>query len=269
MPVKVAIRDLELFDTCARQWAFQKSGHERQSVRPYGYLRHSQALHGAIRTLLVSGMDPVNAFQEKWEKYLDDESVLFRDKESWQTLNDIGIVLMEHFQERIGKELDGMEWIGGENRLKVKGFDMAEGIEWELVGNPDVFGNVVKSGDPIVLEIKATERPHHYGQWYADIADTLTGYAYLVANSIWDMEEPKVQVALVDLYRDTGQVFLFKSARKLFHFHEFETKINRIASSMDPLNTADPWSISKRTGPPSVAPCRICSFIKECQEGPQ
>lgn len=188
-----------------------------ENVRPKtpdATLLFGRTIHQALEALFRNGTDPVTAFADAWDP-LEDTSIRYKSRESWEILNAKGIALLEKF---VADELTRI----GEVRTVEKSFELSiTGFDSPFLGVIDLIADF--DGTPTVIDFKTSASA--YAAHEVALSDQLTAY---------QLAEPQIeQTALCVLVKTKEPKIEWHTGRRgPADLLEYFRKANLIASAI-------------------------------------
>lgn len=239
---RTSASDILLFELCPRKWYLSKNGH-KEKKQLLAFYRFSSALHHACQIYLNELEDPILCFHDYWARYHDPYPLVYRNGETWDSLDVLGENLMRKFRNQF--ESQGIEVILVERKLSLRG------NLWEYVGKPDVVGKRVNYVD---IDFKTTDTL--IPQIWVKHSDQMTGFAMLTAHEF--MGQPPIDILVCNFIKETGNIQWIWDVRTAEDILEYQKKItyrvNEMESGYYPRRILYPFN----------SPCSWCEFTKEC-----
>ncbi len=136
---------------------------------PSANLVFGQVLHQTLASLFRDGLDPIEAFREKWAE-ANDWDLTYSPRDSWKRLSETGQTLLQRF---VRDELPRI----GEVHASERPFEIAvTSLDVPLVGVIDLVAEV--DGARTVVDFKTAAKP--YQDHEVHLSDQLTAYRLAV-----------------------------------------------------------------------------------------
>ena len=215
--------------------------------------------------------DPVDAFQENWNKAKLKNGIIFPTTHTPESMEAMGIRLMEKFPEYWEKADMHPLYVGGKPIFSVRlEKEITDGVV--LTGEPDFIGFNNKY-ELTILDFKTCAQPSK--ETFINQADQLTAYQVLVEANKDYLEIPSDQsvkhVGYVDLVKRKIPKAKGKgpeiepvkvvSARSISELQEFEEKVLWLNEDM--IRGKFP----RKSGLSFDSPCNMCDYAEYCVNG--
>jgi putative RecB family exonuclease len=208
-------------------------------VKEPANLKYGSAIHAGIERFLTQGEMPVDAFQEEWLKSKDLD-LDYGSKESWDSLNQSGIALMELFQA------EHMPRFGQVYAVEHK-FFIPFSESYDFLGFMDCVAEV--DGIWTIVDFKTASRSYDESQVLLD--DQLTTYAMAARTLGIEVE----RVAFMTLIKTkVPKIEWHFATRSDEQIEEFKSKARFVADDIAR------GRYEKRSG----MHCSWCSYLPIC-----
>jgi len=151
--------------TCPEQYRLYYVEKLRPKVQGSG-LVFGAVIHGVLAGLFRTGTDPVSAFHSQWRELIGVD-VRYKERETWETLNEKGQKLVEKF---LSQEMSKLRAVRGVEER----FDLMVGsLPLPFIGIVDLVAEI--NGDTTVIDFKTSASG--YEDHEVELSDQLTAYS--------------------------------------------------------------------------------------------